>query len=329
MTDVNSASVSHLTPATIDEYFGNAVPTAFYLSETLPARLEIDPINERIHLFCPAFGSGPDLASYERILVSRHLLAGHQGEWFELNVDAQGMRHEAYALAESVVVQMLEGASFHHAVLKAIDSIRNLLLKRDRLSDEKETGLLGELLVLEHVISTSSEDSAITAWLGPDSEEHDFAFDAFEAEVKTTRSERRAHIIGSDSQLLASPGRDLYLISLQLTQAAAAPSGFTLPEVVARLRAKLDQGTQAFDEKIRSLGWDDEQADLYTTRFQYRSQPRAYFVDSHFPAITGTLLDRFVPQYSLVSDVTYRVDVSHLPCTAPPAPLTEFCEGPA
>jgi hypothetical protein len=238
------------------------------------------------------------------------------------------MRYVAYTLAESIVDQMLDGATFHQAVLKAIDSTRNLLSKREKLSDEKETGLLGELLVLEHLIDISSE-YAIGSWLGPDSEEHDFAFKTFEAEVKTTRSERRAHVIGSDSQLLPSPGRDLYLVSLQLTQAGAASSGFTLPEVVTRLRTKLVQQINAFNQKVESLGWRDEEADLYTTSFQYRSRPYAYFVDDHFPAITGPVLDRFVPQYSLVSDVSYRIDVTHLPQVAPPAPLTDFCEGPS
>lgn len=315
-----------LTPETVEEYFASGVEMAFPLSEKSRVTLEIDPGRQQLRLICAAVGEAPDVARYERIDVDRINLIGRAGDWYRLTVDAREMHYEAYTLLVSIVDQLDSGASFRHAVSDSLFGLRELLSSRRRLTDEKEAGLIGELLVLEHVLDSADEEAAVASWLGPLSEEHDFGFELFEAEVKTTRSESRVHVIGSETQLLPTAGRDLYLVSIQITSAGDSITGFTLPDLIDRVRKKLDRGRRAFDRALRTAGWLDETADLYPSKFVQRSAPRAYLVNATFPSITTPMLDQVVPQRTLVSDVSYRVDASHLLHADAPEPLTTFCE---
>lgn len=326
----DSADDGRLNPDSVEEYFAQRDQTAFRIGAVVDATIELDPPRQEVRLIAPAVGATPDLASYERIGVERIDVVGRPGDWFRLTVDATRMHYEAYVLAVSIVDQLDSGASFRHAVSESLSGLRNLLSSRRRMSDEQEAGLIGELLVFRHVMQTAGEDAAVAAWLGPRAEEHDFGFAGFDAEVKTTRSESRLHMIGSESQLQPSPGRVLYLVSVQLTPAGEEGDGaFGLPSLVSDIRSQLDRGRRAFEGGLERVGWVDGAADLYRTVFRLRSQPRAYLVDDGFPAITGARLDAVVPQRTLISRVSYRVDVTHLPHVAVSTPLSAFCEEPS
>lgn len=318
------AAPGHLDPDTVEEYFRLGVPTAFVLSEKPRTQLEIDPVQQQLRLICPVIGAEPDVAAYERLSCERIRIGGE--ERYRLSVDALDMHYEAYVLIESVVDQLRDGASFRLAVSNSLEGLKDLLSSRKKLTDEKIIGLLGELLVLNHVIQTQGEDAAVEAWLGPLAEEHDFGFEYFDAEVKTTRSEVRSHWIGSETQLEPVPGRPLYLVSMQVTRAGHAKDAFTLADLVADTRLILDGRLDEFDRALEGLGWRDADADLYRVRYQERSVPRGYLVDDEFPAITSPRLKAVVPQRILVSGVSYRVDVTNLPHSAVPAPLAELCE---
>lgn len=320
---------NHLTPETVEDYFTAGVAAAFSISDKVDAVLEIDPSHQEIRLVSPAAGADPDVTAYERIAVERIGIVGKHGDWFRLVVDATRMYYEAYILIQSIVDQLESGASFRHAVSESLSGLKGLLAGRRRLSDEKEAGLIGELLVLGHAIEHSGEESALEAWLGPLSEEHDFGFDGFDAEIKTTRSEGRNHIIGSESQLQPAPGRPLYLVSIQITLAGAAAGGFTLSELIETTRGMLEDSRRTFDAALQRIGWADGDADMYRTKFQLRSKPRAFLVNPEFPAITGARLDQVVPQRGFISAVSYRVDVSHLHFKMLPAPFADFCEDPS
>ena len=316
----------HLSPESIEEYFLAGVPTAFVLCKTPMVRLEIEPERELMRLVCPAFGGDPDVLAYERLSFERTHIVGEAGKWFRLEIDATRMHYEAYVLIESVVEHLGAGATFRHALSESLSSLKDLLASRERMTEEREAGVIGELLVLRHAIARLGEVNAMAAWLGPLSEEHDFRFQGFDAEVKTTRSEKRVHRIGSDTQLEPTEGRTLYLISIQITNAGTAAEGFSLAELIGHIRGNLDQTTGAFDEHLRNVGWREQDSDLYTVRFQERTAPRAFVVDHFFPAITATRLQGVIPQRPLVSDVSYKIDVSYLSSQLPPTPLDNYCE---
>ncbi|MGF3052871.1 PD-(D/E)XK motif protein [Microbacterium sp. YY-03] len=324
---LNNDKPEHLDPRTVEEYFRLGVKTAFTLLQSPFAQMQIDPSRDEIELLTPAKGSTPEVTTFERLSAER--IVKDNQEWFRLVVDAEGMHYEAYVLIESIVDQLRTGASLRHAVSEAVLSLKDLLAGRRRLTDEKELGLIGELLVLRHLIDKSGETSALESWLGPLAEEHDFALEDFDAEVKTTKSELRTHLIGSDTQLEPSPGRPLYLVSIQLTRSGSATVGFTLPAIIGEVRALLEQSLRGFDQKLESLGWRDTDADLYKTAYSLRTTPRAYFIDDRFPAITSARLDLVVPQRAHVSSVSYRVNVTDLKHSTIGAPLIDFCEVPA
>lgn len=325
--DPNGARRS-FTPETLDAFFRSTVDSKHQLSRSPACYLVIEPHERRLKLQTPASDTPAEVAPYDRLTFDVIEVPGEEGTWFELSVAADGMAFEAYSLLVTVVDQLERGVPFKLAVGEALATYRDLLSKKRSLSDEQETGLFGELLVLEHLIGRSGEDAAVTAWLGPESEEHDFVAPVADLEVKTTRAEARVHVIGSLSQLAASPDRPLYLVSIQLTGGGAAERARTLPEVVFGLRSGMNRARRAFDERLRELNWRDEDAtDLYRRRWMLRSSPRAYEVGPEFPAITARGLKLAMAHPELVVGVSYRVDVSNIERSAPPALLTGFCEG--
>ena len=324
MTTSSGGNSTHLDPKTVEEYFRLGVKSAFTLHDSPRVIMEIDPGRQEIELRTPAVGSEPEVTAFQRLSFSRITREGI--EWFRLVVDARDMHYEAYVLLESIVDQLKSGASFRHAVSEAVASLKDLLSGRTRLTEEKILGLIGELLVLLHALARLGEEAAMSAWLGPLAEEHDFAFTHFDAEVKSTKSESRIHVIGSETQLEPEPGRPLYLVSIQLTRAGLAEHGITLPSLIADVRSRLDQTRRTFDAALEGLGWHDADADLYQVRYQLRSTPRAYLVDDQFPAITSGRLDQVVPQRAHVASVSYRVNVTDLDHSSIGAPLDDFCE---
>lgn len=323
-----SLNSKHLDPATVEAYFLAGAPAAFTVCEQPETIVTIDPVRGELRVITPAAGSEPDVAAFERLSFRRVVRPSESHEWFELAVEARDRHYEAYVLIESIADQLRSGSTFRSSVSESLASLGDLLAKRKKLTNEKIAGLIGELLVLDHIITMHGEELAVAAWLGPLAEEHDFGFADFDAEVKTTLSEARSHIIGSDTQLEPVPGRPLYLISVQITRAGAAIDGFSLPDLILKLRNRLDTTIRAFDYALEGLGWNTGDTELYRTKFQLRSTPRAYLVDEVFPAITSKRLDEVVPNRPLIGDVSYRIDVTHLPCASAREPLDKFCEEP-
>ncbi|MCJ1696096.1 PD-(D/E)XK motif protein [Rathayibacter caricis] len=315
------------TPETLERYFRSTAPTVHPLSDAPVCLLLIEPDSRRLRLRTPATDSPADVGAYDRLGFGIVEEPGEETLWFELTIDADGMAYEGYSLIVSVVDQLEAGRPFRHSVSDALAAYRELLTRQRTLSDEQEIGLFGELGVFAHLVETTGEEAATAAWLGPDSEEHDFVLDGCDLEIKTTRAETRVHVIGSATQLLPSPDRPLHLVSIQLTAAGAAAGGETLPERVRRVRGLLTRGTRVFEERLRSLGWYDLNADeVYTRGYVLRSTPRSYPVGEDFPAIVPDGLARIVRRPELVVGLAYRIDVTGLPVGSPPAELAGFCE---
>lgn len=321
---MTSEATRYLTPETLAEYFRAGTTTMQPLSATPPSKLRIDPTAEKLELFVPARGAEPDVTAMSRMNLDVVDLDGN--DWFQLQVDAQGMHHEAYSVLASIVDDMTNGYSFVAATANALDAYRDLLNKRAGLTPERQQGLIGELMVLRYLRDRLGGPTALETWLGPAAEQHDFAFGEFDAEVKTTTSEQRNHRIGSENQLEPSVDRPLWLVSIQLTRAGAAGSGGSLASLVGELRSTFGLGNDRFLDGLRAIGWRDADHDLYQARYVLRTTPAAYRIDQHFPAVTRARLDAVVPKPELVSDVSYRVDLTTLGPEHPPAPLTGFVE---
>ncbi|WP_425833289.1 PD-(D/E)XK motif protein [Streptomyces fractus] len=208
------------------------------------------------------------------------------------------------------------GRTLDQAFAETIRAWTALLGRPRELSTAQRIGLLGELIVMRALASSYGWEKAVTAWTGPDGEEHDFGLPGYDVEVKTTASEERRHAVHGLGQLDHAPGRALWLVSLQLTRGGA--EGVTLGDTVAAVSAEVAEHAPAslgrLERGLTAVGWSREQAD--DERWVARSAPLA--LDS--PALPRLPLADAVPDR--ISSVQYVIDVDDLrPTTAPPAPL--------
>ncbi|KAF4405857.1 PD-(D/E)XK motif protein [Streptomyces lycii] len=225
------------------------------------------------------------------------------------------------AVTDRVVVH---GRTANQAFTETVRAWSALLERPRTPSTERRIGLLGELMVLTSVAAGHSWGYAVEAWKGPEGEEHDFGLAACDAEVKTTASERRHHTVQGLRQLSASPGRPLWLVSVQLTRGGA--NGRTLADCVHAVRERLTDEApdraEGFDRRLAALGWSAGQPD--DERWSLRTEPLVFPVDEEFPRLHEGMFSA-LPEAARthVEDVTYRLDLSGLaPGTEPPAALT-------
>lgn len=311
-----------LSPDTLEKYFRSGTVTTHLVSESPRVLFVIDGPGQRISVLTPRNGMVLDTATLRRVSTATEVRGGV--EYARLTLDARGMYAEAYGLLLSILQAMRGGATFAAASSAAMTNMKALLAAKLRIPEERQVGLVGELLLFRSLLDRYDEYTVTDWWLGPLAEERDYAFPAFNAEVKTTLRETRSHLIHGAGQLEANPGRSLWLVSVQITRAGGDPSGFSLPGLLQEIRDRLTSTRERFMGHLVDEGWDDDDAALYPTTYILRTAPAAYLVDDDFPAVTPSRLHSMVPHSDLVSDVTYRVDVSSRAPGDPGEPLTGF-----
>ncbi len=207
----------------------------------------------------------------------------------------------------------LDGTVPDAALRRALRDWRALFEQLAMLTPERQLGLLGEMWLLDRLLDVHGA-LALDAWTGPKGQAHDFRLGDREFEVKTTSSEHRSHLISSDNQLTASPGRTLYLLSLQF--AAGGPNARSLRGVVEAVRSRMSlMGVGSrFDELLEAtFQLSPSTLGHYTKRMQLRSPPLLVAVTDSFPRIThADVLSLPHPEMVRVSDLRYRVDVDGL-----------------
>jgi hypothetical protein len=315
---------ARLSGEDVEAYFSAGFQTVRKVLHGPDVFLEFDPSKTEIRLRTPATGDVPELSGFERFEIDL-LDELANGSWVELRVDAEGNQYEAYLVMAAIVDLMRGGTSFATATAVSVESFQEILKRRQKLSDEAQVGLFGELIVFENAIEVLAPEAVMEAWVGPANEEHDFVFADFDAEVKTTRSESRVHLVNSPTQLEPTLARPLYLLSIQLTAGGAASSARTLGDQITAVRRRLSvQLTRIFDERLMTVGWRPVDADQYPRRWVLRTAPTGYLVDDTFPAITSMRLQQVVPRAHLISGINYRIDVSNLDSVAMPAPFRDL-----
>ncbi|GAA4703384.1 putative PD-(D/E)XK family member, (DUF4420) [Promicromonospora umidemergens] len=311
-------ALPQLSPATLDAYLSASATTLQTVCSSPECLLAVDPSRQNLELWTPDDGTFPDLGRFARVGVTQTERDG--GTWNVLTVPAKDLRYEAYGLLVAIIEAMRGGASFAAGTNAALTNLRALLMSRPRLSEAQQVGLVGELLAVRSLLGSSGPHDVLHWWLGPLAEQHDLALPGYDAEVKTTLSERRRHTISGTGQLTPTPGRPLWLVSVQLTRGM---DGASLPGLVHDVR-RLVHRDHRFEDHLERLGWHDEDADLYETAYVQRTAPTAYLVDTRFPAVTADRLHAVVPRDDLVDLLTYRVDVTDLDADEPGGPLTSF-----
>jgi hypothetical protein len=314
----------HLTYSSLDLLWNGGAPLILPVQGSPVCELRIDPAARRITLVTDYEAPEPELSNLRNI--SFEAVSADPRDLAQITVRVGDNVHSAYGLLTAIAdgVQ-IEKSPLAVAVAAGVAGFKDMLTARRGFTPEEEVGLFGELAFLEFLLSTIGAGPAVEAWQGPFSEEHDFVFSDGDLEIKTTVSERRRHVINGLTQLVPLRGVPLSVISIQITR-AASDVGRTLPSVVARVRNLATGHVVALDRRLDALGWSTDDIDLYPTFWALRTQPRAYRVDDDFPAMTSDLLAPIVPNFGLLSDVSYKVDLTDLNHDALPHPISSFVE---
>ncbi|WP_431880549.1 PD-(D/E)XK motif protein [Micromonospora chalcea] len=315
----------HLSIAGFREYLAAGVPMALPMGKEPPLTLTIDPGRPSITL------QGP-LADREAVPRFRleHLSvrpAPRDPGFLQVVITDPSLFVDAYPILCAVADRArLDGKGFGGAVTETLRLLTRLMGRGRSISRERELGLCGELLTLIGASKRLGPQVAVSAWRGPHGEEHDFAIEDFDVEVKTTASESRTHWIGSLTQLQATLSAPLWLVSHQLTEAGPG-QGWRLSELVAAARDSA-AGSAAgveLDAKLAAAGWAEPFDELCTTRWRRRTPSRAFLVAEDFPRLTAQQLAYTGFDYSHVTDVRYRIDLTHQEAGAPvPEPLADI-----
>jgi hypothetical protein len=222
-----------------------------------------------------------------------------------------------YGLILSIADRVqLDGEEVGRAVDDALMVWQGLLRKSTMLSAEKQLGLFGEIWFLNRLIQAQGP-KALESWVGPRGQAHDFRIDLNEFEVKSTRAERRIHHISSVTQLVSSPGRALYLISLQFGAAGEGP-GESLADRIAAVRLTI-RGMDAdavsdFDELLlNGYNLQPESEAWYPDKLILRSLPHLIPVLEDTPCLRPDDI-LAIPRREMerVQDLSYRLDVTGL-----------------
>ena len=312
MTAVN---VRHPTLATIQGYLAEGIDGVFGVEGSPPGRLVVEAHRDVLAVRVPADGNPPDMTEFQHLTLS--VVEDDGVMWHQMSVQLEGNLAEVYAVLCSVLDKVqLHGQRFADAVGDVLGSLEEILAVRHGLQVERQIGLFGELLVLIALVDDLGPRDAMSSWRGPLGEEHDFGLAAVDLEVKTTLSERREHWISSLTQLVPTGGRSLDVVSVQLTT-APLDNGWTLPALVAHARDLVGAVSQSLESALKSVGYGDDDFDLYRSRWTLRTPPAFFRVDSDFPAITAAGLGVVVPNADRVTDVRYRIDLSSMKQTPP------------
>lgn len=306
----------HLTAESLESYLVAGVPAAVPIPGLPEMTLQIDPRRGVIGIRTAFAGDADvDFSRYRHLRLTHAQPGGLPSTDFE--VVGHDFMQAAYPVLTAVAdMVQLEQRGLVEAITSVLDRYHEILSGLGRLSREAETGLFGELLVLELLTDTIGFEAAVAAWRGPLSEEHDFDLRLYDVEVKTTMSERRRHRISTMTQVVPSPNRRLIVASIQITMAGT--SGRTLGDLVVAIldRADSSESNPRFDELLREAGCDRDEIGMYSNRFALRTKPAHFNVDGDFPAIDPARLVAAGVSLERIDGVSYTVDLTGLPADA-------------
>ena len=199
---------------------------------------------------------------------------------------------------ESAVSMAIQRTWLWHRMLRGAPS--------GKLSEEEQKGLIGELLMLEHLFDSVPRSRAVLSWRGPSGAPKDFEIGEVSIECKARRGAATPYVtISSEDQLDSLGAPDLFLFVADLTS-ASEDQGFSVSDLALRigqLVADVDQAaSDLFGGALISAGLlpeHDYSADRWTVQGE-----RSYRVDSGFPRIAASELPLGIER------VHYQVDLN-------------------
>lgn len=238
--------------------------------------------------------------------------------WFAL-VRQKGGQLPLFSLMAADLVALLAcisgdaGGRILFALMARIHAWQNFMKhnRPDLLSAEEEVGLIGELVVLENLLTdgTAEATDAVESWIGPIDGLHDFKIGTGGIEVKSTTAPMGFMAkIGNLDQLDNSLFQPLYVGSVRFGQ---SDSGKTLPDFVDALKEEIsDEAAVAmFSSRLIAAGYIEAMRDQYVRRFVTRELSYRLVKDDS-PRLTRAN----VP--SAIHEAKYTIDLEVIPVVA-------------
>jgi hypothetical protein len=312
-----------LTTAALHEHWDNAVPVLIPIAGTPQLRLRVDPPCGRLTLRAP-IAPATEVPSNTLAHVAVETMFEGGDRFVEISTTDARLILDGYAMLMGIADRIqLDGLAPLAALEQTIATWHSILARRVRMSPQAEIGLFGELLVVRALIEAATASAA--AWRGGLSEEHDFGFGDADVEAKTTSGDKRHHWIHGLTQLVQTGDTPLWLLSVQITRGGDT-QGQTLPELIDELLATTSGADRRrIAQNLVTVGWDDDQGELFDERWRLRSAPELFRVDADFPRLTPTLLSGAGIDVGALCQVFYEIDLSgHEPSPDPPGVLAKI-----
>lgn len=212
----------------------------------------------------------------------------------ELNIYLldDGLKNVFYLLIENIV----EGMSLIQSHSEGLLIISNIIVNWKRLfdkiglgilSEEKQKGLIGELLFVQHLIDHGLMFTQIlSAWTGPDFFDKDFLIESYAFEIKFTNAKIPQIKISSERQLDIENFSNLYLVLYHTEEVKSG--GITLTGLIGNIRGKFandEYALQIFNDRLAQYRYFDEDEEHYNTQYAI-IRNEFYNVNEDFPKIT-------------------------------------------
>lgn len=171
------------------------------------------------------------------------------------------------------------------------------------MSEQKQEGLYGELLVLKKLIYNFGNE-VISCWSGADKETHDFYINSSAIEVKTITAKSIEKIkISSEYQLDPKDVDNTLFLYVNMVRKSNT-DGETLSVIIESIQNRLSEPYKSlFLDKLFQYGYIPSCEEKYTVGFHLRTY-RVYIVQSNFPNIVPDKIDKGI------SEVTYSLDLN-------------------
>jgi len=273
--------------------------------------LGIDPRGRR-HVIVPV----PDNAGEERedtsqgisIEVRPYIVGGKEVLYCDIACKLEELNELFTVVAQDIIDHLLKqpDSSPFPQSLKILERWRQLLERVPAriLSQEKISGLMGELLFLSKLADESPD--VLDHWVGPDGASHDFISQNINVEVKTSARQVGRHIkVQSLEQMDISEDQQLYLFFVKLRTPTG--TGITLPKMIDEL---LLNGVNSIDlyKKLLAAGYQPDEREVYLNRPLEFVEASFYRVDEDgFPRLTLASLRDGLPEG--VGKISYEVNL--------------------
>jgi hypothetical protein len=231
----------------------------------------------------------PSLPSFQNIGLSISEING--GYQIGITLNEEDLSQSFSVMCFDLAQRSIRGNTVASAVqifLTALNHWADLFKKRrtNGLSPSEVIGLLGELLVIEKLITDGSIDIEFTiqGWRGPDGDARDIGFNGSRIEIKTQRSTKPISLKISSLDQLDDNGDSVYIV---LNRISPSQHGCSLNEIVIRLHEHLQPYNSAHSEFERKLelALFDSEAD-YANNSYGLDESFVYIVNKTFPRLT-------------------------------------------